>query len=105
MTENLAAKDMEAFEASLGGTAPPAGLPGPLRALWHAARGEWDAAHGVVQDDDGAEAAWVHAHLHREEGDLPNARYWYSRAGRTMPVQPVEQERRQITSQLLAARS
>ena len=53
---------------------------GPLRALWQAAKGNWDTAHGIVQDDPSSDAAWVHAYLHRVEGDLGNARYWYNRA-------------------------
>ena len=54
----------------------------PLAALWWAAKGDWTRAHEAAQSDDGAEAAWVHAYLHRVEGDLPNARYWYRRAGK-----------------------
>ncbi len=45
--------------------------------------GDWEAAHGIVQADSSTEAAWLHAHLHRVEGDLGNARYWYARSGRT----------------------
>lgn len=54
----------------------------PRAALWWAAKNDWDKAHEAAQSDDSSNAAWVHAHLHRIEGDLPNARYWYSRAGR-----------------------
>lgn len=53
-----------------------------LRALWLGLRGEWDAAHRIVQAESGAEAAWVHAWLHRIEGDAANAGYWYRRAGK-----------------------
>lgn len=60
-------------------TAPEASL---LRALWLGLRGEWDAAHRIVQAEAGAEAAWVHAWLHRIEGDAANAAYWYHRAGK-----------------------
>jgi hypothetical protein len=74
--------DLERFRASLGDPVPPAGLAPPLRALWHAGRDEWDAAHRVAQEDETAEGAWVHAHLHRVEGDEDNAGYWYRRAGR-----------------------
>ena len=69
------------FHASLSGSAPPAGAP-LLRALWHDARGEWDTAHGIAQDVETPDGAWVHAYLHRKEGDIGNARYWYRRAGR-----------------------
>ena len=62
---------------------PPADLGPALEALWHAARGEWDAAHRCVQGHEGTpDCDWVHAHLHRQEGDLANARYWYGRAGK-----------------------
>jgi hypothetical protein len=67
--------DLDAFRRSLGNASPPAGLSPPLRALWHLGRKEWDAAHAIVQDEDDDDSAWVHAHLHRVEGDLSNARY------------------------------
>ena len=57
-------------------------MSGPLLALWQDAQGEWEAAHVTVQDNSSANAAWVHAYLHRKEGDIDNARYWYARAGR-----------------------
>ena len=61
---------------------PPAGLSRPLLALWHDRRGNWDEAHTLAQEAGGAEGAWVHAYLHRREGDELNAGYWYARAGR-----------------------
>ena len=72
--------------------APPAGASLPLQALWHDARGDWDAAHNAAQDEHGRDGSWVHAYLHRKEGDLGNAGYWYSRAGRKMPAQSVTLE-------------
>jgi hypothetical protein len=69
------------FQESTAGGVPPAGLSGPLRALWLDARGEWDAAHEAAQAAGGADGAWVHAYLHRKEGDEMNAGYWYARAG------------------------
>ena len=69
--------------------APPAGLSLPVQALWHDARGDWEGAHGCAQDDHSADGSWVHAYLHRKEGDLGNAGYWYSRAGRKMPAAAV----------------
>ena len=65
--------------------APPADWPGPVRALWHDARGDWDAAHGCAQEDGSREGSWVHAYLHRKEGDAGNASYWYSRADQPFP--------------------
>jgi hypothetical protein len=69
------------FEASLDATAPPADANPPLRALWHGLRGDWQAAHEIVQAEDDRDSAWVHAWLHRVEGDPANAGYWYRRAG------------------------
>ncbi len=66
--------------------APPAGASRAVQALWHDARGDWDQAHACAQEDQGAAGAWVHAYLHRKEGDLGNAGYWYARAGRKRPA-------------------
>jgi hypothetical protein len=76
------APDVDAFNKSLSGNAPPSGLSPVLSALWWEKKGDWDVAHRIVMDDDGRDAAWVHAYLHRVEGDLGNAAYWYRRAGR-----------------------
>jgi hypothetical protein len=92
---------LEEFRASLAKPAPPAGLRDVLKALWHAGRNEWDAAHGIAQTVDDAEGAWVHAHLHRREGDLGNASYWYSRAGKRRSRAPLEEEWEQIVLALL----
>jgi hypothetical protein len=80
----------------------PAGLPAPLRALWQDAAGQWEAAHGLVQDDDSADAAWVHAYLHRKEGDAGNAGYWYARAGRERFSGTLTEEWDAIAGALLA---
>ena len=95
--------DLREFEASLAGGSPPAGLTGPLLALWHAAKGEWDRAHAIAQEDEAdPDRAWVHAHLHRVEGDLGNAGYWYRRAGRAAAEGDLAAERRAIVGGLLA---
>jgi hypothetical protein len=73
-----------------------------LKALWHAEQGEWETAHGLCQQGDTAEGAWVHANLHREEGDPGNARYWYARAGKPESGLPIGEERREILAALLA---
>jgi hypothetical protein len=70
------------FVASLGGSSPPDGIASPLAALWYQRKGHFDTAHGIVQGDACINAAWVHAYLHRLEGDPGNAGYWYNRAGR-----------------------
>jgi hypothetical protein len=72
--------------------ATPEGLPPLLAALWHDARGAWERAHEIAQSDGSREAAWLHAYLHRKEGDLPNADYWYRRAGQPRPAGPLDAE-------------
>ncbi len=75
----------------------------PLRALWHDARGDWKAAHEAAQADEGdADSAWVHAYLHRKDGDAPNADYWYRRAGKPVCQTSPEEEWTQIVERLLA---
>lgn len=69
------------FKATLSNSSPPAAAPA-LVALWHDAKGDWHAAHEVAQDVQDESGAWVHAYLHRKEGDDSNAGYWYRRAGR-----------------------
>ncbi len=71
------------FRQSLAAKTPPRGLAPPLAALWWANKGDWDKAHNIVMDQDGRDAAWVHAYLHRREGDVGNAAYWYRQAKRT----------------------
>jgi len=94
--------DAAAFKASLDAVAPPAGIGGPLEGLWWAAKGDWDRAHKVVQDDESREAAWVHAYLHRVEGDLPNAGYWYRTAGEPVARGTLDEEWAAIAARLLA---
>ena len=90
------------FTASVSAGDPPA-LSAPLLALWWDRRGEWARAHEAVAHEGGAAAAWVHAYLHRKEGDGPNARYWYGRAGHAAFLGPLDEEWTQIARALLAA--
>ncbi len=92
---------MADFRASLNDAAPEAALPPPLAALWWAAKGDWDQAHRIVQDESTAEAAWVHAYLHRVEGDLGNAAYWYRQAGQPVAKDGVDAEWERIVTALL----
>lgn len=80
---------------------PPEGLSGLLQALWHDQKGDWDRAHELAQDIGGADGAWVHAYLHRKEGDPGNARYWYSRANRPESHRSLEEEWEEIAAELL----
>ena len=83
---------MADFKASLANAAPAPGLAPPVAALWWAAKGDWDAAHKIVMNDDSKDAAWVHAYLHRVEGDLSNAGYWYRRAGKPVAGDALDAE-------------
>jgi hypothetical protein len=74
--------NLSAFKRSLANKAPPAGLSAALNALWWAGRSDWDEAHKVVMAGKGSDCAWVHAYLHRVEGDADNAGYWYRQARR-----------------------
>jgi hypothetical protein len=72
---------IEAFKSSIEEKNPPEDLDQMLLALWYDAKGEWEKSHAIVQDIDTREAALIHAYLHRKEGDIGNADYWYHRAG------------------------
>lgn len=90
------------FLARLSDAAPPSGVHPLLAALWHDAKGDWDAAHRLAQDEDDRSGAWVHAYLHRKEGDEANAGYWYRRAGRPHCRLSLDDEWREIAEALLA---
>ena len=72
----------EKFMASVDQTVPPVDISPALAALWWMQKDEWERAHSLINDRNESEAAWVHAHLHRVEGDMANANYWYRRARR-----------------------
>jgi len=96
--------DVRGFRATAGGGSAPE-ASAPLRALWHEAQGDWKRAHEIVQDEDDRDSAWVHAYLHRKEGDLANAGYWYRRARKPIAKETLEQEWEAIVAALLAARA
>jgi hypothetical protein len=89
------------FKATLADATPPA-VSAPLLALWHDARGDWDKAHALAQEVDEASGAWVHAYLHRKEGDLGNAGYWYGRAHQPIPADSLDMEWTRIGTALLS---
>jgi hypothetical protein len=89
------------FRASVAGAAPAPSLAPPLAALWWAAKGKWDTAHRLVQDESTRDAAWVHAYLHRVEGDVGNAGYWYRQAGQPVATDALEVEWERIASALI----
>jgi hypothetical protein len=79
----------------------PKGFSVELEALWYDGKGDWNRSHEVIQDVNSKNAAWIHAYLHRKEGDLGNAQYWYSRAGKTMPEMSLEEEWRSLVEHFL----
>ena len=91
---------MVELSASLSNAAPAPDLAPPIAALWWAAKGNWDAAHKIVQDESDAHSAWVHAYLHRVEGDLSNAGYWYRQAGQAVAKDSLDNEWERIVSAL-----
>jgi hypothetical protein len=91
----------EEFKLSLNDNSSPHGINDSLKALWHDAQGNWNRAHLLAQEINDYSGAWVHGYLHRKEGDLANASYWYSRAGKKMPKVPLDEEWEAIAKQLL----
>ena len=97
--------DLAAFKDSIREAKPPAGLGDALDALWWDAKGDWDKAHNSAQkvEDDPA-GQWVHAYLHRKEGDLDNAGYWYRQAAKPVASVPLAREWETIAEALLKGR-
>jgi len=93
---------LDELKGTLQSPAPPSGLPPAIAALWHDARGDWEAAHRVAQDVNAQDGAWVHAYLHRKEGDLANAAYWYQRARQPIASDALDTEWERIAIALLA---
>jgi len=92
----------ELEQSALSGAAMPSGLSPARQALWMARAGKWHEAHELCQNISGSAGSWIHAHLHREEGDHGNAAYWYSRAGKPVPVRglSIEEEWRELAAAL-----
>ena len=95
----------EEYKASMAHDLPPTGIPSTLTALWYAGKGDWERAHNIAQDIPTRDGSWVHAYLHRVEGDQGNAGYWYNRAGRSMPAFSPEREWEEMVTQLLDDKS
>ena len=83
---------LDEFRGSLTATEPPPGLTHALAGMWWDGKGDWKRAHESAQQDEGIEGSWVHAYLHRKEGDQGNAAYWYSRAGKPVCREPLDAE-------------
>ena len=95
---------LEEFRKSLNNKRPPEDLTLSLAALWWDAKGDWTKAHESAQQDEGPAGAWVHAYLHRKEGDQGNAAYWYGRAGKPVCREPLDAEWLSIVRDLVGAR-
>jgi len=93
--------NLREFKETLLEISPKNNLPQHLKALWYDANGDWQKAHILIQDVEDKNAAWIHAYLHRKEGDIFNADYWYRRAGKSRPDISLEKEWEQIAEALL----
>jgi hypothetical protein len=93
---------LDDFRESLSHDVPPRQLETALVALWWDGKGDWKQAHEIAGQDEGPAAAWVHAYLHRKEGDASNAGYWYSRADKLPTKAPLAEEWSSIAESLLA---
>ena len=91
----------EEFRGSLSSDHPLGRMPPLLAALWWEAKGDWAKAHEIAQEIDSPDAAWVHAYLHRKEGDQGNAGYWYRRAGKPHSRSSFDEEWEGIARTLL----
>ncbi|MCU1270131.1 MAG: hypothetical protein JWN74_1425 [Acidobacteriaceae bacterium] len=92
---------LEEFRTSLSRDEPPSELSLALAGLWWDAKGDWKRAHESAQQDEGPAGSWVHAYLHRKEGDSSNADYWYGRADKAPSKSSLEQEWLAITESLV----
>lgn len=90
------------FVASTSDSAPPESLSGVLKALWFAEKGDWEASHDIAQDIHSPDGSWMHAYLHRAEGDLGNASYWYNRANQPVASGSLDEERHDLIRTFLA---
>ena len=94
----------EEFKKSLSNANPPSDISVYLLALWYDAKGFWARAHEIIQDEEDKTGSWIHAYLHRKEGDVGNADYWYRKAGRTRPNFSLQEEWKNISEELINQR-
>lgn len=91
----------EDFKESLSKDSPPISLSGYLQALWFDAKGNWEKSHQIIQEIGDSTSAWIHAYLHRKEGDIWNADYWYRQAGRKRPAVSLQDEWELIVKEII----
>ena len=91
----------EQFQQSLSQTSPPSSISKHLESLWYDGKGDWEQSHNIIQDINDSNASWIHAYLHRKEGDIWNADYWYQRSGKKRPNISLMEEWEAIVKTLL----
>ena len=84
--------NFNSFKESLQNSTPPEGISPYLKALWYDGKNDWETAHNIIQDIENNNGSWIHAYLHRKEGDIWNADYWYRRANKKRPDVSLEEE-------------
>ena len=89
------------FISSLSASEPPQKISTVLKALWYDGKNDWDGSHNIAQDINDKSGSWVHAYLHRKEGDISNARYWYSKAGKNEPSVSLKEEWEMLVREFL----
>lgn len=94
-------KDLQTFKASLSNDQPPEDLPIHLKSLWYDGKGDWKTAHDLIDKLTDSHSAHLHAYLHRKEGDIWNADYWYNRAGQSRPAISLDQEWERLVQEFL----
>ncbi len=94
-------KNHSEFQESLSASVPPTSWPEGLKVLWHDAKNDWEASHAIAQEMQNDLGSWLHAYLHRKEGDEFNAGYWYRRAGRPFPKTSLEKEHQELVAFIL----
>jgi hypothetical protein len=93
--------NLSTFKDTLSQASPPANISVYLESLWFDGKGDWDKSHTIIQDVADKNASWIHAYLHKKEGDIGNADYWYNKAGRKRPSVSLDEEWEQIVNAFL----
>jgi hypothetical protein len=93
---------LQEFKTTLTQSSPPASINKLLQAMWFDAKDDWEAAHNIAQEIHTREGSWIHAYLHRKEGDTGNASYWYHKANKNLPRVSLTQEWEDIVTDFLA---
>ena len=94
--------NLKEFKSTLSSDIPPSNISEYLKALWYDAKGDWEKSHNIVQDIHTSTGSWIHAYLHRKEGDIGNADYWYGMAGRKRPALSLGEEWEEIAEEVVS---